>query len=459
MSVRMLTARPSVVRLALPIGSRLKSSSPPSEYAFKLRSSFRTYTTGLVASAALLYGYAYYTDSRAAVHTGVIMPLARALTDAEQSHWLAVQLLRLPFGRPVDRGVDAEGLTTELFGHKVSNPVGLAAGFDKHAEAIDGLFDLGFGYVEIGSVTPLPQPGNPKPRMFRLVEDQSVINRYGFNSLGHATALSHIQDRVDSFYRTHPSMFPPSCFPKGPASSPLPPPGLPRSLIPGRLLGINLGKNKVSAADSDEDYKLGVRTFGPYADVLVINVSSPNTPGLRKLQGGDRLGQLLTTVVKERDSLVTHDGVRPKVVVKIAPDLGTEEIDDVARAIKQSKVDGVIVSNTTISRPDYLQSANKKEIGGLSGPPVKPLALKVVRALRARLPVETPIIGCGGISSGSDALEFARAGASAVQMYTSFGYAGVGLPRKIKDELEETFTKEGTSWASAVKEGKQSGRL
>lgn len=186
--------------------------------------------------------------------------------------------------------------------------------------------------------------------MFRLEEDQSVINRYGFNSLGHATALENIQARVHAWHRSNPSLSPPT------SSSALPPPGIPRSLIPGKLLGINLGKNKTSAEDSDEDYKLGVRTFGAYADVLIINVSSPNTPGLRRLQGGDRLGQLLKSVVGERDRLVTMDGVRPKVVVKIAPDLGTDEVEDVARAVRESKVDGVIVSNTTISRPDHLLS-------------------------------------------------------------------------------------------------------
>ncbi len=263
----------------------------------------------------------------------------------------------------------------------------MAAGFDKDAQAIDGklvialgrieedmlmssilqtgLFDLGFGYVEIGSVTPelqvssvhkeltpafIPddlrsQPGNPKPRFFRLEEDSACINRYGFNSLGHRQALHRLQSRVRDFAISHPSIFP-SPLPL----NPLPPVDLPRSLRPGRLLAVNLGKNKTSSADSNEDYLAGVRMLGPYADVLVINVSSPNTPGLRGLQGKDFLGKLLGEVVAERDGLKVDERLKPKVVVKVAPDLDESELEDIAGAVRMSKVDGVIVSNTTVKR-------------------------------------------------------------------------------------------------------------
>ncbi|KAL7411181.1 hypothetical protein BDY24DRAFT_332438, partial [Mrakia frigida] len=372
-------------------------------------------------------------DASSSLHPKVIMPVIRTLFDAETSHRLAINFMKYggPFGSK-DPKKDTENLEVELFGQILSNPLGVAAGFDKNAEAVDALFGLGFGYVEIGSVTPKPQEGNPKPRFFRLLEDGACINRYGFNSDGHSAVLDNLQARLTSFYKHNKALLPTNHDP----SYPFPPQNLNRSLSPHSLLAINLGKNKLSAEDSDEDYLSGVRLFGPYADVLVINVSSPNTPGLRALQGGGRLGTLLGRVVKERDALVVgSDGRRPKVVVKVAPDLGEEQVGDIARAVKESGVDGVIVSNTTIGRPASLKSPLATETGGLSGPPLKPLALSTLRSLRSQLPPLLPIIGCGGISTGSDVLEFVEAGASAVQLYTSFGFNGVGTARKIKDEL------------------------
>lgn len=249
-------------------------------------------------------------------------------------------------------------LIPQIFGLPVSNPVGMAAGFDKDAEAIDGLFDLGFGYVEVGSVTPEPQvgtsyqsirilltldqPGNPTPRFFRLEEDGAAINRYGFNSLGHGHTLARLKARVLAFARDHPSLFP--------SPSTLPPAGIPRSLRPGHILAVNLGKNKTSPADSNEDYVRGVRTLGPYADVVVINVSSPNTPGLRALQGREILERLLKEVVQERNRIAVYG--LPKIAVKVACDLGDDELADVATAVRNSGVEGVIVSNTTIRRKE-----------------------------------------------------------------------------------------------------------
>lgn len=194
-------------------------------------------------------------------------------------------------------------------------------------------------------LTPPLQPGNPQPRFFRLEEDGACINRYGFNSLGHRHALHQLQARIRDFARDHPSLFPQPL-----PLNPLPPTSLPRSLRPGCLLAVNLGKNKTSAADSNEDYLAGVRLLGPYADVLVINVSSPNTPGLRGLQGKDFLTRLLSEVVAERDNLSVEQALKPKVIVKIAPDLDEQEIEDIAGAIRGSGIDGAIVSNTTVKR-------------------------------------------------------------------------------------------------------------
>lgn len=394
---------------------------------------------------------AYYQDSRSAIHEYVVTPLIRQLLDAEQSHKVAVKFLSMrdwatKLISPRDKGTDGDELKVKIWDLELSNPVGLAAGFDKDAQAIDGLFDLGFGYVEVGSITPEPQPGNPKPRFFRLEEDGACINRYGFNSLGHRYALHQLQSRIRDFAVGHPSLFP-NPLPL----NPMPPAGLPRSLRPGKLLAVNLGKNKTSAADSNEDYISGVRMLGPYADVLVINVSSPNTPGLRGLQGKDFLGRLLSEVVEERNKLPVEESMKPKVVVKVAPDLDEHELEDIATAIRMSAVDGVIVSNTTIKRDGLgLKSQNAREVGGLSGKPVKPLSLLALASLRALLPPSTPIIGCGGITNGKDAMEFVNAGATFVQGYTGFGYAGVGYPCKIKDQIADELHREGTSWQALV---------
>jgi len=227
------------------------------------------------------------------------------------------------------------------------------------------------------------------------------------------------------------------------------------SLRPNTLLAVNLGKNKSSAPDSINDFLAGVRTFSRYADVLVVNVSSPNTPGLRGLQNRALLEELLSGVLKVRDeaaSLHTNTGSprKPKVVLKIAPDLNEHDIIDIAEAVRSSEVDGIIVSNTTIQRPASLSDANKAEQGGLSGAPLKPYALATLRTLRSHVPSHIPLIGCGGISTGEDALEYAKAGASFVQIYTGFGYDGVGTCRRIKDELTSALKKEGSTWEKVV---------
>ncbi|KAI0741482.1 hypothetical protein C8Q80DRAFT_1221523 [Daedaleopsis nitida] len=384
----------------------------------------------------------YYSDCRAALHKYVVTPVIRHTLDAESAHKLAVRVLSSGFA-PRDPLPDDQVLKTELWGEEISSPVGLAAGFDKHGEAIDGLFNLGFSWVEVGSVTPKPQPGNPKPRVFHLPDDSAVINRYGFNSEGHAAVFARLKARLPTFYPTTSGAASQS---HGDEHA---------SLRPNALLAVNLGKNKSSPPDSIADFVLGVRTFGPYADALVINVSSPNTPGLRGMQSRTLLQELLMGVTAVRDEVIgsTASGHRPKLLLKIAPDLSESEVVDIAAAVRASGgVDGVIVSNTTIQRPAGLSDPNKHEQGGLSGRPLKQHSLATLRILRALLPASIPLIGCGGISTGADALEFARAGAAAVQLYTAFGYGGPGTCRQIKDELTTLLRREGKTWQEVVRE-------
>ncbi|KAK1225260.1 Dihydroorotate dehydrogenase (quinone), mitochondrial [Marasmius sp. AFHP31] len=388
------------------------------------------YATALVLSTGLFA--VYYFDSRSALHRYVLTPILRHAFDAETGHKLAVKVLRSGLG-PKDPVPDDEKLEAEIWGRKISNPIGLAAGFDKDGEAVDGLFDLGFSWVEIGSVTPKPQPGNPRPRVFHLAEDEALINRYGFPSQGHASVLSRLRSRIPSFLSTDNSS---------------------AALRDGSILAVNLGKNKNSPPDSIEDFLEGVRTFGEYADVLVVNVSSPNTPGLRGLQNRESLEHLLGGVVKARNALppstMTLQHPRPRVVLKIAPDLDESQLQEMAEVIRESAIDGVIVSNTTIQRPKGLQSQNAAEQGGLSGAPLKSLTLQTLRTLRSHLPQSIPIIGCGGITSGEDALEYARAGATMVQVYTGFGYDGVGMCRRVKDEIVHSLGKTDESWSSVT---------
>ncbi|KAJ7066646.1 hypothetical protein C8F01DRAFT_1052967 [Mycena amicta] len=389
------------------------------------------YGTVFVVSAGLFT--IYYLDARSAIHRYVFTPLLRNAVDAETGHKVAVKVLKTRLG-PRDPLADDTRLKSSLWGYELSNPVGLAAGFDKNGEAIDGLFNLGFSWVEIGSVTPKPQPGNDRPRVFHLPDDLGLINRYGFPSEGHAAVLSRLRARIPRFFdETSTAAF-----------------------RPGAMLAVNLGKNKESPADSIEDFIAGVRAFGAYCDVLVINVSSPNTPGLRGLQNREALETLLAGVTDAREQILTR---KPKLVLKIAPDLTETQLVEIAGVIASKRIDAVIVSNTTTQRPSTLAHFNKAEVGGLSGAPLKPYSLAALRTLRKNLPAEIPLIGCGGISSGADALEYARAGASLVQVYTGFGYDGVGACRRIKDELAETLEKEGTTWAEVVENARVPSRI
>ncbi|XP_056268981.1 dihydroorotate dehydrogenase (quinone), mitochondrial [Pseudoliparis swirei] len=350
-------------------------------------------------------------------YTNQLMPLLQRIVGAETAHVLAVKVIGLGLV-PLNRYQDPASLEVNVLGIKFRNPIGIAAGFDKHAEAVDGLYKVGFGFVEVGSITPKPQEGNPKPRVFRLSSDHAIINRYGFNSCGLAEAQQRLEARRDAQQQRSEA-------------------GLP--------LGINLGKNKLSQ-DAGADYLEGLRALGPLADYLVVNISSPNTPGLRDLQGKAELRQLLHTVLKERNAL---QGERKlPVLVKIAPDLTSQDKQDIADVVTELGVDGLMVSNTTVSRPETLQDSNKSEVGGLSGQPLKDLSTSTVREMYHLTKGKVLIVGIGGVASGQDALDKIRAGASLVQLYTALTYQGPPVVTKIKRELEQLLKEQGFSSVS-----------
>ncbi|KAH3667984.1 hypothetical protein OGAPHI_001738 [Ogataea philodendri] len=387
---------------------------------------------------ALLVALGLYSlDARSAANEYIWCPLIRLTTDAETGHKLGIALLKYGLTPKLFVDMDDPALQVKVFGKTLSNPLGMAAGFDKEGQVIDPVYDLGFAYIEIGSVTPEPQPGNPTPRFFRLSQDEAVINRYGFNSSGHWNVLATLRQRFQKLIVKNPS-------------------STDNSFRDGKLLGINLGKNKTG--DEVEDYLLGVQRFGEYADVLVINVSSPNTPGLRDLQNESKLTNLLTKVVAERNKLpgkLLDPQSKPPVLVKVAPDLTEPEIESIAKSAKEAKIDGIVLSNTTIQRPrDRLITADQalvNQTGGLSGKPLKEISLKAFRLLRKHTKDSNLVlIGCGGISSGKDAIEFAKAGATFVELYTAFAYKGPGLARRIKDEITLELKKENKTWMEIV---------
>jgi dihydroorotate dehydrogenase len=312
--------------------------------------------------------------------------------DAEAAHGLAIRGLKSGLV-PRDRRPDPPSLGVQVWGRTLANPIGLAAGFDKNAEVPDALLGLGFGLVEIGSVTPRPQEGNPRPRLFRLPEDRGVINRMGFNGAGLDAVLSRLSAR-------------------------------PRQ----GFVGVNVGANKDST-DRVADYVTCAAALAPFADYLVCNVSSPNTPGLRNLQGRAQLNELLKRV---QDAIVAKP---VPLLVKIAPDATDDDLDDIVAVCRDLRLDGIIVGNTTLSRPSSLQSARRAETGGLSGEPLMRLSTDVLRKTAQRVEKQFPLIGTGGVGSGADAYAKIRAGASLVQLYSMLVYEGPPLVRRIKDEL------------------------
>jgi len=341
----------------------------------------------------------------------LIRPAIFAL-DSETGHRLALRALAaLPPRAPLPAGP----LAVEVAGLAFPNPVGVAAGFDKDAEVPDALLGLGFGFAEVGSITPLPQAGNPKPRLFRLVEDDAVINRMGFNNGGAEAALARLRARA----------------------------GQPNSS--GGIVGVNIGANKDSA-DRIADYAVMARKMAPVASYLCVNISSPNTPGLRALQDESALTGLLDAVIAARDEA----GSTAPIFLKVAPDLEPADIDAIARIAIDKRLGALVVSNTTISRP-ALRSHHAGETGGLSGAPLRSLATQRLRDFRKATGGAIPLVGVGGIATAEHAWERIRAGASLVQLYSAMVYEGPGLGARIARGLEGLMRRDGfASIAEAV---------
>lgn len=352
---------------------------------------------------------------RAVVLYSLIRPALFRL-DAESAHGLALAGLKL--AGPGRAPACPAALASEVAGIAFPNPVGMAAGFDKDGEVPDALLALGFGFAEVGSITPLPQAGNPRPRLFRLVEDRAVINRMGFNNKGGEAALARLSARRER---------------------------------PG-VVGINIGANK----DSDDrvaDYATMARMMAPHATYLAVNISSPNTPGLRALQDESALTGLLDAVIAARDEAcgsANGTGRLPPVFLKVAPDLEAADIDAIARIAIDRKLGALIVSNTTISRP-ALASPHAGETGGLSGAPLRDLALQRLRDFRKATGGAIPLVGVGGIATAEDAWARIRAGASLVQVYSAMVYEGPNIARRICKGLTSLMKRDGfASIADAV---------
>jgi len=331
---------------------------------------------------------------------GALLPLLHGV-DAETAHGLGLRALAaLPAMAPPPSD---PRLAVSAFGLTFPNPLGLAAGFDKNAEVPDAMLGLGFGFVEVGTLTPRPQQGNPKPRVFRLPADRAVVNRLGFNNGGQAAGLARLQARAGR---------------------------------PG-IVGVNIGANK-DTADRAADYVQLVCAFAPVASYFTVNVSSPNTPGLRDLQHEAALDDLLARVIDARDAAAAAHGRRP-VLLKVAPDLSAAEIDGVVAVCRRRGVDGMIVSNTTVSRPAGLADPAATETGGLSGWPLYALSTRVLAATSLRVDGAFPLIGVGGVDSPQAALGKIEAGATLVQLYSALVYEGPGLVGQILDGLVEAL--------------------
>lgn len=322
--------------------------------------------------------------------------------DPETAHGISIAALKSGVPLLCPPGKASHRLRTRVAGIDFPNPLGMAAGYDKNAEAPDGLLRLGFGFAEVGTVTPLPQPGNPRPRIFRLPRDGAVINRLGFNNEGHEKAFARLSRRRR----------------RG-------------------VIGVNIGANKDSA-DRVADYELGVRRFAGVASYLTVNISSPNTPGLRNLQGREMLAELLSRVMAARDA-----SSKVPVFLKIAPDLEEAELDDIAAELLDKSVDGLIVSNTTIGRPAIHDDPGAVESGGLSGCPLFGRSTAMLAKMRRRVGSDMPVVGVGGVNSAETALEKIRAGADLVQLYTGLIYAGPSLPGRIVGGMDRFAASEG----------------
>jgi dihydroorotate dehydrogenase len=348
-----------------------------------------------------------------------LFPIARPFVhalDPERAHNLTISALRAGITGCFGAQADDPVLACTVFGLDFPNPVGLAAGFDKNAEVIAGAHKMGFGFAEAGTVTPKPQAGNPKPRLFRLSDDRAVINRFGFNNAG----LDPFEERL-------------------------------RALPQGRgLVGANVGANK-DAEDRTADYVTGITRLYGLSDYFTVNISSPNTPGLRALQSKAALEDLIGRVLDARAQKIASGLPRIPVLVKIAPDLQSDDIADIAAVTLETDIDGLIVSNTTIERPASLKSGHRDEAGGLSGAPLMAPSTKVLAEIYKATEGRKPLIGVGGIASGRDAYAKIRAGASLVQLYSMLVYEGPALVARVKTGLAAALKADGfSSVAEAV---------
>lgn len=343
---------------------------------------------------------------------------ARALRrlEPEDAHNFTIAALARGLG-PVDRTAADPVLKTSLAGLSLPNPIGLAAGFDKDARAPGSLLAAGFGFVECGTTTPHAQVGNPRPRLFRLVEDRAVINRLGFNNRGHAAFAAGLT-KVRAKTKTH---------------------------RPG-VIGANIGANKDSA-DRTDDYVQGLRRLWPLADYFTLNVSSPNTPGLRDLQGKAALEDLLSAVTGARQDLQRQNGFKP-ILLKIAPDLSELQTRDIVEVALAAGIDGLIVSNTTVARPGGLRGAARQQAGGLSGAPLFRASTDLLTLVHAMSAGRLALVGVGGVASAAEAYAKIRAGASAVQLYTALAYEGPGLVARLKRDLSALLASDGFATVS-----------
>jgi dihydroorotate dehydrogenase len=337
------------------------------------------------------------------------------LLDAEDAHRLAIRALGIPpFVKLV---ADDPRLAVRAFGLNFPNPIGMAAGFDKHAEVPDALLALGFGFVEVGTVTPEPQAGNPRTRVFRLPRDEGVINRLGFNSEGADAVLRRLAARANA--------------------------------AGGGIVGVNVGANRESV-DRIADYVRLIETFAPVASYFCVNISSPNTPGLRELQQAKIFDDLLARVMDARARMSKEAGTTP-VLIKIAPDLTLNELDDLVGGARKHRVDGMIIGNTTVARPGGLRDrARAKEAGGLSGRPLFALSTRMLAETYVRVESAFPLIGVGGIDSGEAALAKIRAGACLIQLYSALVFHGLRLVAAIKSDLSDALRRDGLSGIDAL---------
>ncbi len=326
--------------------------------------------------------------------------------DPERAHELALRALELGLARRVNPAFDAS-LLVQAFGLDFPNPLGLAAGFDKDARVPDAMLGLGFGHVEIGSVTPLRQAGNPRPRLFRLPQDRAIINRMGFNSAGHELVARRLAARAGT-----------------------------------GIVSVNLGANKASP-DKTRDFVSGLTQLGPFASFVTINVSSPNTPGLRDLQLPDALSALLEQLMSARARLATDSERKPPLIVKLAPDIAADDLGEIVARLLAAKVDGIAISNTTVARDGLVDQRSAGESGGLSGRPLFARSTQMLARVYLLTQGRVPLIGIGGIDSGTTALAKIAAGASLLQLYSALIYEGPGLVQRINRHLATELKQRG----------------